>query len=143
MRELKGFLRRKGVSSRTALEKQDLVELIHGWALDLDAAAAADIADSKGMKNVRQSSERTPPTTGARPASHSTYSATSAHLTINAMEQSASGDLYSGLDVAALRHLLHSRGYSSAHCIEKADLVKLLVKSDEVVVEQEQEDPAV
>jgi hypothetical protein len=121
--------------------------MIHQWALDLDAAAAIDDAalgqaSKSGLHGAVGAQYAAAPTATdpgevSKERQQSTYSATSAHLTINAMEQSMSGDLYSDLEVPELRKLLHGRRLNTAHCIEKADLVKLLIKSDQVVPEVE------
>lgn len=122
-RDLKGFLARKGVSSRTALEKSDLVDLIHNWSLDLDAAARQQHDSNCEDLEVGRRERR----------QESSYSATSAHLTVNEMEgpsKVASGAAYSSLGIQELRHLLTRRGIDTSGCIEKTELVRLLVHSD-------------
>mmetsp|Transcript_20495 Transcript_20495/g.30427 ORF Transcript_20495/g.30427 Transcript_20495/m.30427 type:complete len:300 (+) Transcript_20495:165-1064(+) len=125
-KDLLSFLARKGISSKTALEKPDLVRLIHAWSLDLDQAAAilnlaADL--ESGACDFHGSMKQ-----------QASYSATSAHLTLNAMDlDSGSSSIaydYYKLTVVELRHLLQKRELDISHCVEKSDLISMLVQSE-------------
>jgi len=121
---LLSFLSRKEISSKTALEKPDLIRLIHAWSLDLDRnAAISNSADDleSGACDFQNISKQ-----------QAAYSATSAHLTLNSMDldgNSIAYDYYT-LSIIELQHLLKKRGLDISQCVEKSDLISLLVQSE-------------
>mmetsp|Transcript_20225 Transcript_20225/g.40326 ORF Transcript_20225/g.40326 Transcript_20225/m.40326 type:complete len:314 (-) Transcript_20225:667-1608(-) len=133
-KELKQFLKRKGVSSKTAIEKSDLVDLIHQWSLDLDTEAARcqrQEKDGQGSIEDLEAGGGGQEETIRR--KQTSYSATSAHLFMNEMDSGTSCigiNTYSTLGIRELRHILINRSIDTSDCIEKTELVKLLVQSD-------------
>ena len=154
VKELKLFLARKGVNSQTALEKSDLIDLIHTWSLDLDAQARvadatsnndADNSDDIDIEaggneehhqglNQRQHQQGQSSSSCASKRQQTSYSASSAHLMINSM-MTGDGSMahyhdYSNLGIHELRHVLSKRSINASGCIEKSDFVHLLIQSD-------------
>jgi hypothetical protein len=160
VRELQKFLSRKRVSTFGALEKKDLVQLIHQWALDLDEAAGGMAGGEGEAGGAAQAGNEAlyggVSATGAGAFGVSGQSAAAGgggadaadaakdpllkrpsapyreQASARAQGQQGQGQgVYDILGIGDLRRLLAERRIRHTQCIEKAELVHLLHRCDE------------
>jgi len=112
VREVKRFLSRKGIPTNHAVEKQELLDSIHYWALDLAAAsdfvAGEDLEARMRIQDAECSTDR-----DTAPYRH--------HCHVD------DGTLLHSLPIVELRRRLDALGVQHESCIEKDELIRKLL----------------
>lgn len=124
MREVKRFLSRKGIPTNHAVEKQELFDSIHRWALDLVAASSFVAGeDLEARMRIQDAECGTDRVTAPYQGSGSVYSATLPYQG----HYHDDGSLLYSLPIVELRSRLDALGVQHGSCIEKAELIQKLL----------------